>query len=147
MYLRPFSKCERCDTTRPFQIVANNTESTELEYFHCWENPKETLNPNVPEEATSAAKMVNVPKARNTYCAKCNKHGKFKVCMSSSSILDAGEKEWDPKQRERNGEGELNAGFNSRTLSIKDGRRGPDSQHYGLRTLRTPYVFLLIAFI
>ena len=24
-------------------------------------------------------KMVNVPKARNTYCAKCNKHGKFKV--------------------------------------------------------------------
>ena len=23
--------------------------------------------------------MVNVPKARNTYCAKCNKHGKFKV--------------------------------------------------------------------
>ena len=36
--------------------------------------------------------MVNVPKARNTYCAKCNKHGKFKVCMSSSSIPDAGEK-------------------------------------------------------
>ena len=26
--------------------------------------------------------MVNVPKARNTYCAKCNKHGKFKVCMN-----------------------------------------------------------------
>ena len=47
---------------------------------------------NVSEEATTAAKMVNVPKARNTYCAKCNKHGKFKVCMSSSSILDAGEK-------------------------------------------------------
>ena len=23
--------------------------------------------------------MVNVPKSRNTYCAKCNKHGKFKV--------------------------------------------------------------------
>ena len=27
----------------------------------------------------SEVKMVNVPKARNTYCAKCNKHGKFKV--------------------------------------------------------------------
>ena len=26
--------------------------------------------------------MVNVPKARNTYCAKCNKHGKFKVQTS-----------------------------------------------------------------
>ena len=24
-------------------------------------------------------RMVNVPKSRNTYCAKCNKHGKFKV--------------------------------------------------------------------
>ena len=24
-------------------------------------------------------KMVNVPKARNTYCAKCNKHQKMKV--------------------------------------------------------------------
>ena len=23
--------------------------------------------------------MVNIPKARNTYCAKCNKHQKFKV--------------------------------------------------------------------
>ena len=24
-------------------------------------------------------KMVNIPKARNTYCAKCNKHNKMKV--------------------------------------------------------------------
>jgi hypothetical protein len=26
--------------------------------------------------------MVNIPKARNTYCAKCNKHQKFKVRYS-----------------------------------------------------------------
>ena len=30
-------------------------------------------------------KMVNVPKARNTYCAKCNKHGKFKVIIIFSA--------------------------------------------------------------
>ena len=27
----------------------------------------------------SEVKIVNIPKARNTYCAKCNKHQKFKV--------------------------------------------------------------------
>ena len=30
--------------------------------------------------------MVNVPKARNTYCAKCNKHGKFKVGDGAGGI-------------------------------------------------------------
>ena len=29
--------------------------------------------------SVSEVKMVNIPKARNTYCAKCNKHQKFKV--------------------------------------------------------------------
>ena len=38
--------------------------------------------------------MVNVPKARNTYCAKCNKHGKFKVQTSFNlSLTPAREKE------------------------------------------------------
>ena len=32
-------------------------------------------------------KMVNVPKARNTYCAKCNKHGKFKVGVTLMILL------------------------------------------------------------
>ena len=32
-------------------------------------------------------KMVNVPKARNTYCAKCNKHGKFKVGITLIILL------------------------------------------------------------
>ena len=31
--------------------------------------------------------MVNVPKARNTYCAKCNKHGKFKVGVTLMILL------------------------------------------------------------
>merc|ERR1712053_16376 len=54
------------------------------------------------EEATSAAKMVNVPKARNTYCAKCNKHGKFKVTQykkSAESKQAQGRRRYDRKQQ------------------------------------------------
>ena len=29
--------------------------------------------------------MVNIPKARNTYCARCHKHNKFKVTQYKKS--------------------------------------------------------------
>merc|ERR1711972_543327 len=54
------------------------------------------------EEATSAVKMVNVPKARNTYCAKCNKHGKWKVTQykkSAESKHAQGRRRYDRKQQ------------------------------------------------
>merc|ERR1712107_150337 len=35
--------------------------------------------------STREVKMVNVPKARNTWGAKCNKHGKFKVTQYKKS--------------------------------------------------------------
>ena len=35
--------------------------------------------PQLPTIVNFSIKMVNVPKARNTYCARCNKHQKMKV--------------------------------------------------------------------
>merc|ERR1712062_549143 len=43
-----------------------------------------------------------VPKARNTYCAKCNKHGKFKVTQykkSAESKQAQGRRRYDRKQQ------------------------------------------------
>ena len=41
---------------------------------------------NIKLVLQKSSKMVNVPKARNTYCAKCNKHGKFKVGDGAGGI-------------------------------------------------------------
>merc|ERR1711997_945532 len=52
--------------------------------------------------STREVKMVNVPKARNTYCAKCNKHGKFKVTQykkSAESKQAQGRRRYDRKQQ------------------------------------------------
>ena len=45
--------------------------------------------------------MVNVPKARNTYCAKCNKHGKFKVQNIFNTSLNLWKRERKEVMRER----------------------------------------------
>merc|ERR1739844_428106 len=54
------------------------------------------------QERKATSKMVNVPKARNTYCAKCNKHGKFKVTQykkSAESKQAQGRRRYDRKQQ------------------------------------------------
>merc|ERR1712083_134629 len=54
------------------------------------------------QERKATSKMVNVPKARNTYCAKCNKHGKFKVTQykkSQESKFAQGRRRYDRKQQ------------------------------------------------
>merc|ERR1711892_949823 len=46
--------------------------------------------------------MVNIPKARNTFCAKCNKHQKFKVTLykkSAESKQAQGRRRYDRKQQ------------------------------------------------
>merc|ERR1712053_9159 len=47
-------------------------------------------------------KMVNIPKARNTYCARCHKHNKFKVTQykkSAESKQAQGRRRYDRKQQ------------------------------------------------
>merc|ERR1712228_838542 len=47
-------------------------------------------------------KMVNIPKSRRTYCAKCNKHCKFKVTQykkSQESKFAQGRRRYDRKQQ------------------------------------------------
>ena len=46
--------------------------------------------------------QVNIPKARRTYCAKCNKHQKFKVTQykkSQESKFAQGRRRYDRKQQ------------------------------------------------
>jgi len=46
--------------------------------------------------------MVNIPKGRNTYCSKCNKHNKFKVTQykkSAESKQAQGRRRYDRKQQ------------------------------------------------
>lgn len=45
---------------------------------------------------------MNIPKARRTYCAKCNKHQKFKVTQykkSQESKFAQGRRRYDRKQQ------------------------------------------------
>merc|ERR1711970_589866 len=47
-------------------------------------------------------KMVNIPKSRNTYCARCHKHNKFKVTQykkSAESKQAQGRRRYDRKQQ------------------------------------------------
>merc|ERR1712156_153292 len=49
-----------------------------------------------------AATMVNMPKTRNTFCAKCKKHQKFKVTQykkSQESKFAQGRRRYDRKQQ------------------------------------------------
>merc|ERR1711872_233192 len=49
-----------------------------------------------------SSKMVNIPKSRNTFCAKCNKHQKFKVTQykkSQESKFAQGRRRYDRKQQ------------------------------------------------
>merc|ERR1711878_266735 len=49
-----------------------------------------------------AAKMVNMPKSRRTYCSSCNKHQKFKVTQykkSAESKQARGRRRYDRKQQ------------------------------------------------
>ena len=46
--------------------------------------------------------MVNMPKGRNTYCARCNAHKKFKVTQykkSQESKFAQGRRRYDRKQQ------------------------------------------------
>merc|ERR1712018_215093 len=48
------------------------------------------------------SKMVNIPKARRTYCPNCNKHEKFKVTQykkSQESKFAQGRRRYDRKQQ------------------------------------------------
>merc|ERR1712001_491798 len=63
---------------------------------------KVLLLDSLVQERKATWEMVNVPKARNTYCAKCNKHGKFKVTQykkSAESKQAQGRRRYDRKQQ------------------------------------------------
>merc|ERR1712219_27108 len=52
--------------------------------------------------AKKAAKMVNMPKSRNTFCSSCKKHQKFKVTQykkSQESKFAQGRRRYDRKQQ------------------------------------------------
>merc|ERR1711997_1103361 len=56
----------------------------------------------VPFPLRKFIKMVNIPKTRRTYCAKCNKHQKFKVTQykkSQESKFAQGRRRYDRKQQ------------------------------------------------
>merc|ERR1712214_103181 len=55
-----------------------------------------------PFPSCHKSKMVNIPKARRTYCAKCKKHQKFKVTQykkSQESKFAQGRRRYDRKQQ------------------------------------------------
>merc|ERR1712053_21649 len=56
----------------------------------------------LPFPVRHSSKMVNIPKARRTFCAKCNKHQKFKVTQykkSQESKFAQGRRRYDRKQQ------------------------------------------------
>merc|ERR1711964_828666 len=60
---------------------------------------------------TTATKMVNIPKSRNTFCKKCKKHTGHKVAQyktGKASLVAQGKRRYDKKQ----------AGFGGQTKPV-----------------------------